>query len=143
MKDLFVETGETTTQETIDGLVPQMGATLCRSPFSMLNEIRAMEMLQQVAMEALLRYQTTLAQDEDLLQAGFPWRRRWFGAKQENRKALNALIVRRGEKLVIQHVYSLATIALEFLGTTTNADFETYKGMLAATLETDEPLLVT
>lgn len=134
MQDKFVAEGETTSH-TRDGLVPQLGATLCRSPFSVMNEIRAMEMLQQVAMDDLGRYKTTLDEDEDFL-----WnrRRRLFGRANHNK--VNAVIVRRSEKRILNHFFNLSTLALRLL-TRTDIDFETYKGMLEATLEDEEPLL--
>jgi hypothetical protein len=137
MQDAFVQKGETTSQ-TDDGLVPQLGATLCRSPFSVSNEIRAMERLQRVASDCLCKYKTTLAEDETLLHRGFSRRRRWFGRQRDFHRLRNAVIVRRGEKQIIQHFYNVATLALSFLRMA-NEDFEVYKGMLGATLENDEP----
>lgn len=139
MTDVFVQIGEKTTQ-TDDGLVPQLGATLCRSPFSICNEIRAMEKLQTVAIAGLREYDTTLAEDDDLLSNGMNWRWRWFAKKRNIQRLHNALIVRRGEKQVMQHFYNLATLALRFLQVT-RVDFDSYKGMLEATLETDEPIM--
>jgi hypothetical protein len=139
MRDVFVQVGETTTQ-TDDGLVPQLGATICRSPFSVANEIRAMERLQSVAVDGLGGYDTTLAEDDDLLHKGLNWKWRWFGKKRNVNRMHNALIVRRGEKQVMQHFYNLATIALRVLRMG-NADFDEYKGMLEATLENEEPML--
>ncbi|KAI2502193.1 hypothetical protein MHU86_12245 [Fragilaria crotonensis] len=96
MKSLFLKKGEETTQ-TDDGLVPQMGATLSRSPFSVPNEIRAMERLQRAANDDLGKYKTTLEEDDILLHRGFSRRRRWFGRHRDFQRLRNAIIVRRGE----------------------------------------------
>jgi len=66
----FKKRGETTTQDTKDGLIPAMAATLSRVPFSISNEIQAMECLKATLEEQLFRYKTSLAQDEVLLLAG-------------------------------------------------------------------------
>ena len=139
MQAIFLEKGEETTL-TDDGLVPQMGATLCRSPFSKSNEIRAMQRLQQAAHDDLGKYKTTLQEDDILLHRGFSRRRRWFGRHRDFGRLRNAIIVRRGEKQIIHHFYNMATLALRLLRTS-DLDFDTYKGMLASTLENSEFLL--
>lgn len=137
MQGAFVEEGATTTQ-TVDGLIPQLGATLCRSPFSVPNEIRAMEMLQKVASDCLRRYGTTLAADDELLQEGLNWKQRWFGRKQHMNRVKNAITVRRAEKQVIHHFYNMASLALRFLNSQEDVDLDLYKGMLDVALESEE-----
>ena len=140
MKALFMTKGEETAQ-THDGLVPQMGATLSRSPFSVSNEIRAMERLQQAANDNLGKYKTTLEEDDILLYRGLSRRRRWFGRHRDFQRLRNAIIVRRGEKQIIRHFCNVATLALRILRTY-DLDFEAYKSMLAATLENSELLML-
>jgi hypothetical protein len=124
MREAFLKRGETTPQ-TEDGLVPQMGATLCRSPFSINNEIRAMQMFQRSTRDGLQRYATTLAQDDLLLSRS-----------DISHQLRNALTLRRGEKQILQHFNALAALALQFLERTD--DFETYKIMLEVSLMNEE-----
>jgi hypothetical protein len=163
------------TDQCEDGLVPQMGATLCRSPFSVTNEIRALQMLQDASMSALQRYSTTLEQDSDMLQAGIRWEEQtsmtsppsrlsavaWIRSLWRGKPAAasnddndsqwrNAIRVRREEKKILRHYFQLASIGINFLEPSGEDDdnsdddnveqFETYKGMLEASLHDREPL---
>jgi hypothetical protein len=107
----------------------------------MANEIRAMELLQDIAANGLGKYATSLGEDEWLMtHPNNNWLRRFFGSNMCYFRRRNALIVRRGEKRVILHCYNLATVALQFLRIS-NLDFEVYKEMLGASLENEEPMV--
>lgn len=165
MKENFVKQG----QRTLDAdLIPQLGATLCRTPFSVANEIRALQMLQIVTKAALGRYATTLDEDNYILLADHPdiprtvrsplkrihsfWTSLFSSPrhyepdeKSNHRMAqwLNAVTLRREEKKILNHYFVMASIALEFLQYCTNDDhFEMYKGMLDESLHDPEPLVV-
>jgi Rubisco LSMT substrate-binding len=161
MKNEFVKRDEHTTQSE-DGLVPQLGATLCRTPFSISNEIRALHMLQDATQAALGRYSTTMEQDTDLLHSGhrkgmvLP-RLRFFRAfmgrlfppfVKEGRSNLqweNAVRIRRAEKKILNHYFLLASIGLSFLEMSKGEEgsFDAYKGMLEASLNDRNALLIT
>jgi len=156
-----------------DKLVPQMGATLCRSPFSRANEIRALKMLQLYTKAALKRYSTTLEQDTNLLTTkqvfGHPASRLLaragavvkammsaVGSRQvpftsnleaEDMQWRNAVHVRREEKKILNHYLNLATIGLMYLQHADQDDdeatFEDYKGMLEASLHDTTLMLAT
>lgn len=119
------------TPDTADGLVPQLGATLCRSPFSESNEILALRMLERILLDSLRRYSTTLDRDNLLLTS-----------KRISSDHRNAILVRRGEKQVILHFEILISLALRFLENK-DGDFDTYKGMLEASLGNGRPLINT
>jgi hypothetical protein len=159
MKQDFVKRDEHTTQ-CDDGLVPQLGATLCRTPFSIPNEIRALHMLKDATQAALGRYSTTMDEDTDMLQSGrretpamprpnilqallgrlLPRLRKQGGS---NLQWTNAVRIRRQEKKILNHYFLLASIGLSFLEMSKGEEgsFETYKGMLDASLNDRNPLL--
>ena len=166
MKEDFAQQG-LRTDESEDGLVPQLGATLCRVPFSVANEIRALKMLQSVTKAALSQYPTTMQEDTNMLSTGRRGSQQttctpvlsrirglWNFLRQsrnpnntsENIPAqwqwLNAVTVRREEKKIIQHYFVLASIRLNILEEAdADEQFELYKGMLDASLHDREPLL--
>mmetsp|Transcript_27315 Transcript_27315/g.79182 ORF Transcript_27315/g.79182 Transcript_27315/m.79182 type:complete len:571 (+) Transcript_27315:2-1714(+) len=166
MKENFVRQG----QRTLDAdLIPQLGATVCRTPFSVDNEIRALQMLQIVTQAALGRYATTLDEDNAMLlddhhnlpqtMRRSPWKMiqsLWnslfslapeSGRQEESLQRMaqwrNAVTLRREEKKILNHYFLLASMGLEFLQYCTNDEhFETYKGMLDASLHDPEPLVM-
>lgn len=194
MKDNFMEQDQRTDQ-CEDGLVPQLGATLCRTPFSVANEIRALHMLQEATQTALGRYSTTIEQDSDMLRSGrntciqqehqsnrvrplspLSWLQSiWRNipllssqqkqndersssssslSAEEESQWRNAVTVRREEKKILLHYFQLASIGINFLkhseedkddngnGNDNDVDlFETYKGMLEASLHDPEAFL--
>lgn len=165
MKEEFIERDEQTTQ-CDDGLVPQLGATLCRAPFSVSNEIQALKMLKEATQTALGRYSTTMEQDSDMLISGkrseskkrprFGFFRSMVGIFLGNNRAAqaptesdlqwrNAVTVRREEKRILNHYFLLASIGLSILEKSRSGEdfsFETYKGMLDASLHDRDSLLV-
>ena len=161
MKRAFEKRDEHTTQSE-DGLVPQLGATLCRTPFSISNEIRALQMLQNATQAALGRYSTTMEQDTDMLHSGhregmmlprLSFLRAFVGrifpyvakAVSSDLQWENAVRIRRAEKKILNHYFSLASIGLSFLEISKGEEgsFEAYKGMLEATLNDRNALIVT
>jgi len=136
MTTQFVQRGEQTSQ-TDDGLVPQMAATLSRIPFSVLNEKRALVLLQQAASTQLACYKTTLSQDNHLLQHVNQPRLWWSPSDRNNHR--NALIVRRGEKQVLHHFYNVASVCIDYLSQP-SVDFEEYKEFLEWSLLSNDAL---
>ena len=182
MKANFMEREERTDQ-CEDGLVPQLGATVCRMPFSVPNEIRALHLLQEATRAALGRYLTTFEQDSDMLLSSRRtweilnrrmkpspvsllqsiWRTKSLSSRRKKKRDAtpddddsesqwrHAVTVRREEKKILRHYFQLASIGLNFLeyyssdsdGECDNAEyFETYKGMLEASLQDQEPFRV-
>ena len=133
MTALFVERGARTSQ-TDDGLVPQMAATLSRIPFSVANELQAMSMVRQLTLHQLSMYKTTLSQDNLWLQR----RRGLWNRPALDNNIRNAVIVRRGEKRVLQHFCNIASICVAFLSQP-SVNFDEYKDLLEGTLESDCP----
>ena len=143
MKKRFMERGMRTIQ-TEDGLVPQMGATLSPFPLSISNEKRALQMLKVVTQSALNNYETTIEEDNGILQGGeeeTPGTSK-YDFEHDTTQRSNAITVRRGEKIILQHYSSLASIGLNFLESSTTIDFEIYKRMLEASLEDPQPFVV-
>jgi Rubisco LSMT substrate-binding len=160
MKLDFVKRDEQSTH-CEDGLVPQLGATLCRAPFSIQNEIRALTMLQDATQAALNKYSTTMDQDSVMLTSG-----RREGVEMSPRRGIlrtlaarllprfekdngsdlrwrNAVRVRREEKKILNHYFMLASIGLSFLEISDGEEgaFDVYKGMLEASLHDRNALL--
>eukprot|EP00978_Attheya_sp_CCMP212_P019140 scaffold53258_cov53-Attheya_sp.AAC.2 len=101
ISDLFRTEGRLTSQ-TESGLIPELGATLCPHPFSALNEIRAMQVLQFSVLRQLQKYSSSLDDDEALLKQNvedflsntlgkIPRKAQYYNIR-------NAIIARRGEK---------------------------------------------
>ena len=158
MQQEFVKRGETATQQTtaFDGLVPQMAATLCRLPFSIDNEIRAMKRFLQLILDQLSGYKTSIVEDDALLVDTKV-------ARTNSLRLRNAIIVRRSEKRVLAHFCALAQLSLTYLyneyyknkdtqdddsnineeqsDKTSGVDFDMYKGLLDATLANQVPLI--
>lgn len=166
MKQNFLKQDQRT-DECDDGLVPQLGATLCRSPYSVSNEIRALHMLQAMTQSALGRYSTTIDEDTDLLLARHQTDQRTYKSPLARVRSLwntilspqnqskpvlpigtftqwrNAVTVRREEKKILHHYFLLASIGLNYLEYSNEDEhFETYKGMLEASLHDREPLVI-
>jgi hypothetical protein len=133
MTAMFVERGAQTSQ-TDDGLVPQMAATLSRIPFSVANELKAMSMVQQLTLHQLSMYKTTLSQDDLWLQS----RRGFWHRPADKNNIRNAVIVRRGEKRVLQHFCNIASICVAFLSQP-SVNFDEYKDLLEGTLQSECP----
>jgi hypothetical protein len=135
------------TSQTESGLIPELGATLCPHPFSALNEIRAMEVLQVSVLIQLQKYSSSLDDDEALLKQSVE---DFLSTKLGNipRKAQyynirNAIIARRGEKRVLQHFLNLSCICLDFLSQVIKGEetFEDYIELLESELMNAAPLL--